>query len=56
MDGRFWLTDGHDRYRVTALQMLRAVTTICRGRPLPYQGEYPRSRATWLPKAPREVA
>jgi dihydroorotase len=56
MDGRFELTDGHDRNRVTARQMLRAVTTICRGRPLPYQGEYPRSRATWLPKAPREVA
>lgn len=51
LDGQFELTDGHDRNRVTARQRLRAVTTFCRGQPLPYIGEYARDRATWLPRA-----
>lgn len=56
-DGTFEIVDGHDRNKVIAEQRLRAVKTFCSGRPLEFEGEYERSRMTWLPKkADRQVS
>jgi dihydroorotase len=50
MEGKFEFVDGHDRNRVTAARRLRVRKTFCSGKPLPFEGEYDRSRMSWLPK------